>query len=141
LQYRASTPGRPERALSSRALLVMLAGLGVACSEAERATDFASLTAPGGRYVLTTAVIAPWFPQGPHQVVVYVQLEAQSPRIELARTSLAYDGVPFTRHNIGMRWTSDDEALVCLRATDRPDKSIHVNMRRQPPSGELQDGC
>jgi len=141
LLYRASTPGRPERARLPRLLFVALAGLVAACDEAGRATDFASLTAPGGRYVLTTTVIAPWFPQGPHQVVVYVQLDAQAPRVELARASLAYDGVPFTRHNIGMRWTSDDEALVCLRATDRPDRSVHVNMRRQPPSGELHDGC
>jgi hypothetical protein len=115
-------------------LLELFVSLAAACSEAGRATDFASLTAPGGQYVLTTTVIAPWFPQGPHKVVVYVQLDAQSPRIELARTSLAYDGVPFSRHNIGMRWTSEDEALVCLRATDRPDKSVHVNMRQQPPS-------
>jgi len=122
-------------------MLVALVVLAAACSEADRATDFASQTAPGGRYVLTTTVIAPWFPQGPHQVVVYVRLDAQSPRIELARTSLANDGVPFSRHNIGMRWTSDEEALVCLRATDRPDKSVHVNLRQRPPSGELQDGC
>lgn len=141
MQYRASTPGRPERALLRRALLLALVGLGAACGEAGRAKDFASLTAPGGRYVLTTTVVEPWFPQGPHKVVVYVQIDAQSPRIELVRTTLAYDGVAFSRHNIGMRWTSEEEALVCLRATDRPDRSVHVNMRQQPPSGELHDGC
>ena len=141
MQYKVSTPGRHERGLTGRALLAVLAGMLMACSEADRATDFESLTAPRGDYVLTTTVIEPWFPHGPHQVVVSVQLDAKSPRVELARTSLAYDGVPFTRQNIGMRWTSDEEALVCLRATDRPDRSVHVNMRQQPPSGALRDGC
>src|SRR5512137_368526 len=109
MQYRASTPGRHERGPTHLALFAVLAVLLTACSEADRATDFASLTAPRGDYVLTATVIAPWFPEGPHQVVVSVQLDAKSPRIELARTSLAYDGVPFTRQNIGMRWTSDEE--------------------------------
>ncbi len=119
------------------AALVLVA----ACSEQDRAGDFASLTAPGGQAVLTTTVVEPWFPQGPHQVVVYVQHDASAARIEVARTELAYDGVPFTNRNIGMRWISGTEALVCLRATDRPDRSVYVNARQQPPTGELRNGC
>jgi hypothetical protein len=137
LQSRAFSFAAPERA----ACWLALCGVLTACSEQDRATDFASLAAPGGGSVLITTVVEPWFPQGPHQVVVYVQSGATAPRIEVARTELAYDGVPFTARNIGMRWTSDAEALVCLRATDRPDRSVYVDARQQPPTAELRDGC
>lgn len=137
MQSRAFTFAATERAARWLALCVVL----TACSEQDRASDFASLTAPGGGSVLITTVVEPWFPQGPHQVVVYVQTGADAPRVEVARTELAHDGVPFTARNIGMRWISDEGALVCLRATDRPDRSVYVDARRQPPTGELRDGC
>ena len=139
MRYRVFSPDLAERAvrLLGCATLVFVC----ACSEQNRATDFESLIAPGGDAVLTTTVVAPWFPQGPHQVVIYIQPNATAPRIEVARTELAYDGVPFTQRNIGMRWIGATDALVCLRATDRPDRSVHVNVRHQPPTGELRDGC
>lgn len=112
----------------------------VGCAEQDRESLFAELPAPAGHYTLIATVVEPWFPQGPHQVLIYVARE-QSAKVEVARSALAYDGVPFTERNIGMRWVSDDEALVCLRATDRPDRSIHVNVRHDPPQGALRDGC
>lgn len=133
--------GRPERWLAARVCAWALSVAGVSgCSEADRAHDFGSLTGPGGA-VLTTTVVEPWFPQGPHQVVVYVQTQAESPRVEVARTTLAYDGVPFTRSNINMSWTGAHEAIVCLRATDRPDRSVRVSVHHESPRGELHDGC
>ena len=128
---------RPERALLPLALCALL----TACAEADRAQDFASLPSPGGGHLLTATVVEPWFPQGPWQVVIYVQSGADAPRLEVARAKLAYDGVPFTRHNIGMRWTAERTALVCLRAADRPDKSVFVDVRGATPTGELRDGC
>lgn len=133
--------GRPERRHAARVFACTLTAVVLSgCSEADRAHDFGSLTGPGGA-VLTTTVVEPWFPQGPHQVVVYVQTQPESPRVEVARTTLAYDGVPFTRSNINMSWTGANEAIVCLRATDRPDRSVRVSVHHESPRGELHDGC
>lgn len=133
---------RRERRVPARRVLLMLALAAVgACSEADRAQDFASLAGPGGA-VLTTTVVEPWFPQGPHQVVVYIQAAADAPRVEVARAKLAYDGVPFTKGNINMSWTGARSAVVCLRATDRPDRSVHVSLGEGgAPSADLRDGC
>ena len=125
----------------TRTLVIGAAALTLAaCGETRRAHDFDSVDSPGGA-VLTVTVVEPWFPQGPHQVVIYVQPEREAPRVEVARTTLAYDGVPFTHANINMTWIGADQAIVCLRATDRPDKSVHVDAHRRPPTGELRDGC
>lgn len=128
---------RAERGRAS--VLLGCAVLLAACSEAERAHDFRQLAGPDGS-VVTTTVVEPWFPQGPHQVVVYVQPTPAAPRVEVARTTLAYDGVPFTEANINMSFTGQHAAIVCLRATDRPDRSVVVDTR-QPPQGALRDGC
>lgn len=139
MPFRVSTRRAPER---SRSLaLVALVAMLTACDEAGRSRDFDSVASPGGEYVLTATVVEPWFPQGPWQVAIFVQAGATAPRIEVARTELAYDGVPFTRHNIGMRWVGERTAIVCLRATDRPDRSVRVDARGATPSGELRDGC
>ena len=126
----------------SRGFVVLLAALlSVACSEAARESEFLRVLAPTGDWQIITTVIEPWAPQGPHFVVVYAQRGAQGARVPVGRAELAYDGIPCSNHNINLRWISDTEALVCLRASDRPDQSVHVTIRSAVPTGVLRKGC
>ena len=124
-----------------RKALLLSACLLVACDQAGREQDFEALGSPRGDLILITTVIAPWLPLGQHRVAVYLQVGREAARQRLASTELAYDGVPFTRQNIAMRWVADDEALVCLRASDRPDKSFHVKVEGEQATARLAPGC
>ncbi len=107
----------------------VLAALGLAaCSEASRTTLFESLDSPAGDASLQAFVIEPWFPQGPHHVLLLLQDSKRDRTHQLARAELAYDGVPFTKLNINLRWTSERSALACLRATDRPDQGFQISL-------------
>ncbi|MGD9601388.1 MAG: hypothetical protein AB7O21_09340 [Gammaproteobacteria bacterium] len=129
-----------KRGMFRRIAAICLACAG--CAESERSTVFESLASPSGDFVLTATVIAPWFPQGPHQVALDLTAARTGERQPLLKSELAYDGVPFTRRNIAMRWTSERAAFVCLSATDRPDKGIQITV---PPAGaarvEVRTGC
>jgi hypothetical protein len=114
----------------------------VGCSETDRTQTFDTVLSPHGEFALIADVIDPWFPQGPHYVAIAVRMAPDAPPRRLVKTELAYDGVPFTRTNIGIRWTSDRTALVCLRATDRPDKGVLVTIEADgTPRAELRQGC
>ena len=95
------------------------------CTEASRTQQFDVVISPHREYTLIAAVIEPWFPQGPYYVSLSLQQGNAAPQL-LVKTELAYDGVPFTKTNIGVRWTGDREAFACLRATDRPDKAVQI---------------
>lgn len=112
-----------------------------ACAEADREHEFESLNSPRNDFQLIATVIEPWFPQGPHQVAVYVRIVQTGLSQQVAKTELAYDGIPFTKNNIAIRWISDEAALVCLRATDRPDKGVRVTVHQGQPKAELRAGC
>ncbi|MBI4694788.1 MAG: hypothetical protein HY749_12280 [Gammaproteobacteria bacterium] len=125
-----------------RPALPLLAALALsACSEASREHPFETVKSPGGAWSLSASVIDPWFPQGPHFVVIAVRDEQSGVSKRLAKTDLAYDGVPFTKQNIGIRWIGDTQALVCLRATDRPDKGVRILIKDGKPGAELKPGC
>ncbi|MSR15703.1 MAG: hypothetical protein EXR86_14350 [Gammaproteobacteria bacterium] len=111
-------------------LALMLAG----CAESNRTIVFDTVAAPRGDYTLVALVITPWFPQGPHQVALDLIQTADGGTERLIKTSLAYDGVPFTKQNIGLRWTADHSALVCLRATDRPDQGVQITVETGQPT-------
>ena len=112
------------------------------CSEAGRTTEFDAAEAPSGEHRLIALIIEPWFPQGPHEVVLALESPPGGARQELLRTELAYDGVPFTRRNIGLRWTSARTAVVCLSATDRPDKGVRISVPEKGPAVmTLKEGC
>ncbi len=123
--------------------LLLLSMLGLAgCSEAGRTQEFDAADAPSGQHRLIALVIEPWFPQGPHEVVLVLETLPAGDRQELLRTELAYDGVPFTRRNIGLRWTSARSAVVCLSATDRPDKGVRISVPETGPAlVTLKEGC
>lgn len=112
-----------------------------ACSGGGREQDFEALGSPRGDLILVTTVTAPRLPFGPHRVSVYMQVGRDAARQRLASAPLANDGVPFTRQNIAMRWVADDEALVCLRASDRPDQSFHVKVEGEQATAKLEPGC
>ena len=122
-------------------LLAVSMALLVACSNAGREQDFETLGSPRGDLVLVTTVTAPRLPFGAHRVAVYLQVGREAVRQRLASAELAHDGVPYTRQNIAMRWVADDEALVCLRATDRPDRSFHVKVEGEQATAKLAPGC
>ncbi len=127
----------------SRLCLLLLFALGLAgCSEAGRTHEFDVAESPSGQHRLIALVIEPWFPQGPHEVVLVLENLPAGDRQELLRTVLAYDGVPFTRRNIGLRWTSPRSAVVCLSATDRPDKGVRITVPETGPVlATLKEGC
>ena len=122
-------------------LLAASAALLVACGNAGREQDFEALGSPRGDLVLVTTVIAPRLPFGPHRVAIYLQVGRDAVRQRLGSAELAYEGVPYTRQNIAMRWVADDEALVCLRASDRPDRSFHVKVEGEQATAKLAPGC
>ena len=127
--------------MRSRSALLVACALATACTRGAPEQDFETLGSPRGDIILVTTVTAPRLPFGPHRVAVYVQVGRDAARQRLGSAELAYDGVPFTRQNIAMRWVADDEALVCLRASDRPDRSFHVKVEGEQATAKLAPGC
>lgn len=124
------------------AIVVAGACLLAGCGEASRTTLFDSAAAPGGAHTLQAYVIEPWFPQGPHIVRLELARREGGPATRLLDTPLAWDGVPFTKKNIGLRWTGPRTALVCLSATDRPDQGVQITLEADGSAhAVLRDGC
>lgn len=112
------------------------------CSEADRTRLFDAAKSPHGDYTLNAYVIDPWFPHGPHHVTLELQAQKTGAREQLLKTDLAHDGVPFTKRNIGLRWTGERAAFVCLSATDRPDKGIQITVSEAGVARtEMRTGC
>jgi hypothetical protein len=122
--------------------LVWLLGLCIGCSEAARTTVFERAISPHGDYTLTTYVVAPWFPHGPHFVTLELLTQNGAAREQLLKTELAYDGVPFTKKNISLRWTGERAAFLCLSATDRQDKGAQITLLQNGAARVvLRKGC
>ncbi len=122
--------------------LLALAALLVACAESTRTTLFESLPSPQRDFTLDVFVIEPWFPQGPYRIAIELVRGADNARERLVDTTLAYDGVPFTKQNIAARWIGARAAFVCLSATDRPDQGIQISASADAPAVvEQRTGC
>lgn len=120
-------------------MVVLLAGCS---SEAERTSEFDRADSPQGTHRLLALIIEPRFPQGPHEVALEVEDLASHTRRRLLQTELAWDGVPFTRRNIALRWTTPRSAVMCLSATDRPDKAVRVTVGEDGEVRvEMREGC
>lgn len=118
------------------------AALVAGCGDAARTTLFDSAAAPDGAHTLNAYVIEPWFPQGPHRVRLTLESREGGDPIPLLETPLAWDGVPFTKRNIGLRWTGPRTALVCLSATDRPDQGVQITIDADGSArAVLRQGC
>ena len=114
-----------------------IVALAVACSQVEY--EFDRKRSPLGEADLIVTVTEPFMPHGKHTITVYVA-QVDEPAQMLLETKMENDGVPFTKKNIGLRWTSPTQALVCLRPTDLADSAIVVQLG-SPPTAELRDGC
>ena len=122
---------------------LFMATLLVGCSsEAERTSEFDRADSPPGTHRLLALIIEPRFPQGPHEVALEVEDLVSHTRRRLLQTELAWDGVPFTRRNIALRWTTPRSAVMCLSATDRPDKAVRVSVEENGEvRAEMHEGC
>jgi hypothetical protein len=121
---------------------LLITGVGCGCAERDRTQLFETVTSPGGEYALNAYVIEPWFPHGPHQVALDLKNLNTATEVRLLAAELAYDGVPFTKKNIGLRWTGDHSAVVCLSATDRPDKAVQISVDNSGTGRvEMRTGC
>ena len=124
-----------HRALSALTGVAILLGGGCAQTESE----FDRKRSPHGEADLIVNVAEPILPHGKHKIVIYLAMQGAEP-FKLIETTMENDGVPFTKKNIGLRWTSATRALVCLRPTDLADQGIVVNLS-DPPTAELRPGC
>ena len=112
--------------------LVVLIALLCACGLADEQA-FGEFVSPGGEWTLRIAVAESNYPQGPWHVLVYLNrrdaVPAGKPIID---TTLANDGIPFSSDNVAVRWISSKQALMCLRATDLPDRGLRIEVGEPP---------
>lgn len=115
------------------AALVLVAVVLGGCGVGEEVV-FGEYPAPGGSPLLRVTVAESNYPQGPRHVMAYLGAT------RLFDTTLANDGVPFSGQNIAVRWVSPRQALVCLRATDLPDRGYRIEVT-EPPRVVETDRC
>lgn len=131
-------PSCRHRHRASRvAWLVCLAGMLVACGAGE-AHDFSEAVSPDGRWVLRVTVAAARMPQGRFHIAAYLSEGQSGAAQQILTTTLENDGVPFTEHNIALRWTSAQSALLCLRASDLPDRGLRIKPGPPPVVSEVE---
>jgi len=116
--------------------MVALTGLVVACGTGEERI-FTEVVSPDGGWTLRVTVKKARMPQGPFFVTVYLVPATSSVAVKVFTTTLANDGVPFTHNEIAPRWTSTATALLCLRASDRPDQGLRIDVAPQPRAVEV----
>ena len=118
-------------------LLLFLIFGNVGCSQTE--SEFDRKRSPHGEADLIVTVAESALPHGKFKIFIYVALNGGAPT-QLVATTMENDGVPFTKRNIGLKWTSATQALVCLRPTDLPDRGVFVTLGEKP-SAEIRTGC
>lgn len=127
---------REQRSATALAVLVFaLTGCG-----AGEETVFDEIASPGGDYVLRVSVAESRVPQGPFFVRAYLIPRGETTGPRVVDTELVNDGVPFTAGNIAVRWVSARQALMCLRASDLPDRGLRIELS-EPPRVEEVDRC
>ena len=138
----SSTEYSPQRrsalvCLSGLCLVLLVAG----CGRGEESV-FSETPSPDGAWILRVTVAQSRMPQGPFYVSAYL-MEAggdNAAPLKVVESKLENDGVPFTRQNIAARWTGARAVLLCLRATDRPDKGWRISAGPSPVA-EAVDSC
>jgi hypothetical protein len=104
------------------ACCLLLAGCGRTPEEL-----FSESVSPDGAWRLRLTVSQSKMPQGPFFVTAYA-VDGTDKVSKLLESKLENDGVPFTVSNIAARWTGQSAALLCLRATDRPDRGWRIEV-------------
>lgn len=93
---------------------------------------FNEFVSPDGDYTLSITVAKSNYPQGPWYVGAYLVARGAPRGDKILETTLANDGVPFTANNVAVRWISRRQALVCLRASDLPDRGMRIEVAEPP---------
>ncbi len=131
------TPPTPSRRQPLALLLALIAPL-CACGLAEE-QPFGEFVSPGGDWTLRIAVAESNYPQGPWHVLAYLnQRGAEQAITPIIDTTLANDGIPFSSDNVAIRWISSKQALMCLRATDLPDRGLRIEVGAPPRIVEVE---
>ena len=118
---------------------IVLAAALTACGASEERV-FDEIESPDGAYRLRITVAEPRMPHGRFQIGVYLLKRGDDSGHKLIDEKLENDGVPFTAQNLPVRWTGLHAALVCLRATDLPDRGFRIDIAGTPEVREI-DQC
>lgn len=124
---------RPRPGLAA----LLLAGLLTGCGAGEERI-FEEIPSPGGDYVLRVTVAESRMPHGPFHVGAYLLGAGESTGPRIIDVTLENDGVPFTKRNVAVRWTGAGAALMCLRATDLPDRGFRIDVGEPPAVVEVE---
>lgn len=91
-----------------------------------------SFPSPDGAWLLDVTFAESNYPQGPWHVLVYLTPRDAGARTRILDTTLANDGIAFSDDNVAVRWVSSRQALLCLRATDLPDRGLRIEVGEPP---------
>ena len=120
-----SMRARPSFALTLSALMLTACGIGPE-------QPIGSFPSPDGAWTLDVTFAESNYPQGPWHVLAYLVPRDASGRTPILDTTLANDGIAFSDDNVAVRWVSSRQALICLRATDLPDRGLRVELGEPP---------
>ena len=116
-----------------------------ACSPGEESV-FTEVLSPQEDRLLRITVAEPVSLPGceycrrPFFVYIYL-IQKRTNEIErVLATRLENDGVPFSSENIVARWTSENIALICLRASSLPARGYRLHVKEETSLVET-DGC
>ncbi len=115
-----------DRKRPSAGWIVLVAALS-ACGSGEEQV-FEEIESPDGAYRLRITVAEPRMPHGRFRIGAYILKRGEDTGQRVIDEKLENDGVPFTTRNLAARWTSHQSALVCLRATDLPDRGMRIDI-------------
>jgi hypothetical protein len=101
---------------------------------------FDEYESPDGAWTLRVTVAEPRMPHGLFHVGAYLIKRGEAAGPKIVDERLAYDGVPFTAQNVAVRWISPGKVLMCLRATDLPDRGLRIEAA-EPPRVQDVDQC
>lgn len=119
----------------SVALIFALVAAGCGLGDERPLGEFPS---PGGEWTLRVTVAESNYPQGPWHVLAYLVAGNAPAGKPLLDTTLANDGIPFTSDNVAVRWIGSKQALMCLRATDLPDRGLRIEVGEPPRVVEVE---
>ena len=106
---------------------VILAAALTACGSGEELV-FEEVESSDGAYRLRITVAEPRMPHGRFRIGAYIVTRGDDAGRKVIDEKLENDGVPFTTKNLAARWTGSRAALVCLRATDLPDRGFRIDI-------------
>lgn len=106
---------------------VILAVALTACGSGEEQV-FEEIESPDGNFRLRITVAEPRMPHGRFRIGAYIVKRGDDTGERVIDEKLENDGVPFTTQNLAARWTGPRAVLVCLRATDLPDRGFRIDI-------------